>query len=115
MLGPNEPMIPTTRDLLNEVYPGKCARDRLPPTSILRMGHRQWPRGMLDRFSMIVAVTLQNTLDHLKQSLAALPQWRKPVYRMEKKENAADYPAPPFKTSSSWAMESRWACISLTV
>ena len=53
-------LIPSSLELLQEQFPGKCARDFF---------HRQWPKGikaMLDRFSAPLCMTRQGALNHLR-------------------------------------------------
>ena len=68
-------LIPSTLELLQEEFPGKCSRDFLPPTTKTYIdpgGHRQWPRGikaMLDRFSMPLCLARQKALERLKAEI----------------------------------------------
>ena len=94
-----ESMIPTTAELLKLMYPGKCARDFLPFSTIVYMGpggRRQWPMSIVDRFSFLAHTTRKSAIEHLAKAAKAFPDWR-PKHHSKGTHKLAIVAPPPIK------------------
>ena len=98
-------LIPSTADLLSQLHPDKCARDVLPPSTILYMDlvvidHRQWSTGSnalnSGEVSLLLMLTRTKATEHLRTAVERLPDWR-PLYRAKGVKKPCAAPPPPFK------------------
>ena len=94
-------MIPTTAELLVQLYPHNCIRDFLPAATIVYMGpggHRQWPMSisaLLDRFSWLFFKTRGLALKSFQSAVQKNPKWCRRYCKGPSK--VATAPPPPIK------------------